>query len=43
MVMLGRESLPQGSADEDILLEAVSLAEAAMRADEDETAGDDGG
>ena len=33
MVMLGRESLPQGAADEEILLEAVSLAEAAMRAE----------
>jgi ATP-dependent Lhr-like helicase len=33
MVMLGRESLPQGATDEEILLEAVSLAEAAMRAD----------
>jgi ATP-dependent Lhr-like helicase len=34
MVMIGRESLPQGAADEELLLEAESLAGAAMRADE---------
>lgn len=34
MAMLGRESLPQGSADEEVLLEAESLAAAAMRADD---------
>jgi ATP-dependent Lhr-like helicase len=34
LVMIGRESLPQGAADEELLLEAVSLADAAMRADE---------
>ncbi len=30
MVMIGRESLPQGSADDALLLEAEALAEAAM-------------
>jgi ATP-dependent Lhr-like helicase len=34
--MIGRESLPQGAADDEVLLEAVSLADAAMRADEPE-------
>ena len=34
MVMIGRESLPQGAADEELLLEAETLAGAAMRADE---------
>ncbi len=33
MVMIGRESLPQGAADEELLLEAETLAGAAMRAD----------
>ena len=33
MVMIGRESTPQGGADEELLLEAESLAEAAMRSD----------
>jgi ATP-dependent Lhr-like helicase len=33
MVMIGRESLPQGAADEELLLEAESLAGAAMRID----------
>ena len=33
MVMIGRESLPQGSADDALLLEAEALADAAMRAD----------
>ncbi|MDE2560779.1 MAG: ligase-associated DNA damage response DEXH box helicase [Sphingomonadales bacterium] len=32
MVMIGRESLPAGAADEDLLVEAESLAAAAMRA-----------
>jgi ATP-dependent Lhr-like helicase len=36
MVMIGRESLPQGAADEELLLEAETLAGAAMRADEAE-------
>ena len=31
MVMIGRESLPQGSVDDDLLLEAETLAAAAMR------------
>ncbi len=33
MVMIGRESLPQGSADDALLLEAEALADAAMRGD----------
>lgn len=33
MVMIGRESLPAGSADEELLFEAEGLAAAAMRAD----------
>jgi ATP-dependent helicase Lhr and Lhr-like helicase len=33
MVMIGRESLPQGAADEELLLEAETLAGAAMRSD----------
>jgi len=33
LVMIGRESLPLGAADEDLLIEAESLAAAAMRAD----------
>lgn len=33
LVMIGRESLPQGAADDELLLEAESLAGAAMRAD----------
>jgi len=40
MVMIGRESLPQGAADEELLLEAETLAGTAMRADE---AGEDDG
>lgn len=31
MVMIGRESVPQGGADDELLLEAESLANAAMR------------
>ncbi len=31
MVMLGREAVPQGAGDEELLLEAAALAEAAMR------------
>jgi len=34
MVMIGRESVPQGAADDELLLEAETLAEAAMRTDE---------
>jgi ATP-dependent Lhr-like helicase len=34
MVMIGRESLPQGAVDEELLLEAETLAGAAMRTDE---------
>lgn len=39
MTMIGREALPQGSVDEELLLEAESLAAAAMRVDtaEEET------
>ncbi|WP_435419258.1 ligase-associated DNA damage response DEXH box helicase [Parerythrobacter aurantius] len=33
MVMIGRESMPQGSVDDELLLEAESLASAAMRLD----------
>ncbi|WP_375289868.1 ligase-associated DNA damage response DEXH box helicase [Qipengyuania sp.] len=33
MVMIGREATPQGSADDELLLEAESLAAAAMRVD----------
>jgi ATP-dependent helicase Lhr and Lhr-like helicase len=33
MTMTGRESLPQGAADEELLLEAETLAGAAMRSD----------
>jgi ATP-dependent Lhr-like helicase len=33
LVMIGRESLPQGAADDDLFAEAESLAAAAMRAD----------
>ncbi len=36
MVMIGRESLPQGAVDEELLLEAETLAGAAMRTDEAE-------
>jgi len=31
--MIGRESLPMGAADEDLLIEAESLAATAMRPD----------
>ena len=34
MVMIGRESTPQGAADEELLLEAESLAAAAMRVED---------
>ena len=34
LVMIGRESLPQGSVDDELLLEAEQLAEAAMRAED---------
>ncbi len=33
MVMIGRESVPQGAVDDDLLLEAEALADAAMRVD----------
>jgi ATP-dependent helicase Lhr and Lhr-like helicase len=33
MVMIGRESMPQGQADDELLFEAESLASAAMRLD----------
>ncbi|WP_128891576.1 ligase-associated DNA damage response DEXH box helicase [Erythrobacter sp. HKB08] len=33
MVMIGRESIPQGAVDDELLLEAESLADAAMRVD----------
>jgi len=39
LVMIGRESLPHGAADDELLLEAETLAGAAMRVDE--PAGDD--
>ena len=38
LVMIGRESLPQGAADEELLLEAETLAGAAMRPDVPEPA-----
>lgn len=41
MVMIGRESTPQGAADEELLLEAETLAGAAMRADGAEEGGED--
>jgi ATP-dependent Lhr-like helicase len=31
MVMIGRESLPQGAVDDELLLEAETLAGAAMQ------------
>ena len=34
MVMIGRESVPQGGADDELLLEAETLAGAAMRVDD---------
>ncbi|OCC24078.1 DNA ligase-associated DEXH box helicase [Croceicoccus estronivorus] len=46
MVMIGRESVPQGSVDEDLLLEAESLAATAMRlerGEEPEADNEDGG
>lgn len=39
LTMIGRESLPQGAADEELLAEAEGLAEAAMRPERDEAAG----
>ena len=35
MVIIGRESMPQGTADDELLIEAESLASAAMRVDDD--------
>ena len=40
LVMIGRESLPQGSADDELLLEAEGLASAAMRFDPPREDGD---
>jgi ATP-dependent helicase Lhr and Lhr-like helicase len=37
LTMIGRESLPQGAADEELLFEAESLAAAAMRPEREET------
>ena len=37
LTMIGRESLPQGAADEELLAEAESLAEAAMRPEREGT------
>ncbi len=34
MVMIGRESVPQGEADDELLLEAETLAGAAMRVED---------
>lgn len=36
LVMIGREQLPQGAADDELLFEAESLAGAAMRVDPDD-------
>ncbi|WEK45666.1 MAG: ligase-associated DNA damage response DEXH box helicase [Candidatus Andeanibacterium colombiense] len=33
MIMIGREAMPQGSVDDELLMEAETLADAAMRAD----------
>ncbi|TMM48108.1 ligase-associated DNA damage response DEXH box helicase [Qipengyuania marisflavi] len=41
LVMVGREATPQGAADDELLLEAESLAGAAMRVDMPEPAEDD--
>ncbi|MXP44694.1 ligase-associated DNA damage response DEXH box helicase [Allopontixanthobacter sediminis] len=41
MVVIGRESLPQGAVDDELLLEAESLADAAMRADPPAVSEDD--
>jgi ATP-dependent Lhr-like helicase len=43
MVMIGRESLPQGAADDELLLEAETLAEAAMRTEPGDEREHDGG
>ncbi|MFC0589960.1 ligase-associated DNA damage response DEXH box helicase [Novosphingobium aquiterrae] len=40
LVMIGRESLPQGAADDELLLEAEGLAGAAMRIDTPEFPGE---
>lgn len=40
LVMIGRESLPQGAADDELLLEAEGLAGAAMRIDAPEFPGE---
>jgi len=42
MVMIGRESLPQGAVDEELLLEAETLAGAAMRVEEEPGYEEDG-
>ncbi len=41
LVMIGRESVPQGGADDELLLEAEGLAGAAMRIDSAETLEDE--
>jgi ATP-dependent Lhr-like helicase len=38
LVMIGRESVPQGAADDSLLLEAESLAATAMRGDDGDSA-----
>ena len=40
MVMIGRESVPQGAVDEELLLEAETLAGAAMRVDQTDDDGE---
>jgi ATP-dependent Lhr-like helicase len=42
LVMLGRESLPQGAADDELLLEAESLASVAMRVENADEADGEG-
>ena len=40
LVMIGRESLPAGAADDELLVEAETLAAQAMRADDAERPGE---
>jgi ATP-dependent Lhr-like helicase len=42
MVMIGRESVPQGAVDDELLLEAETLASAAMRVEDAAGAGEEG-
>ncbi|MDD3799732.1 MAG: ligase-associated DNA damage response DEXH box helicase [Novosphingobium sp.] len=42
LVMIGREAVPQGALDDDLLLEAEGLAAAAMRVDPVEDRGEEG-